>query len=181
LDTQAVLMAIKSKFPNTEKRQLGLLMTDEQKIARLSEWDNEDFEIMLKICEEHGITSWYELALKLAKELYTEPKKKGRKTKWMDYEKGVLVVEVERLLDDKKTIESACYQLSKIEPWKSFVETKDDVTTSPDPGEVLRKIYIAFKNDKWAETFRLAYLGLEATNKIDKWEQRVLAINSGEN
>lgn len=179
-------MTIKSRFPNPEKRQLGLLMTDEQISERIAEWNNEDYEIMLKICEEHGITfgvgSWYGLALKLAKELYTEPKKKGRKTKWTDYEKGVLVVEVERLLDDKKTIESVCYHLSKIEPWKSFVETKDDDTTSPDPSEVLRKIYIAFKNDKWAGIYRLCYLSAEAANKIDDWEKnQVLAINSGEN
>jgi hypothetical protein len=98
-------MTKKSRFPNSEKRQLGLLMTDEQKVAQIAEWNNEDLEIMLKICEEHGVTSWYGLALKLAKEnkAYTEPKKKGRKTKWDDYAKGVLVVEVERLLEDKKT------------------------------------------------------------------------------
>lgn len=177
-------MIIKSRFPNSETRKLGLLMTDEQKIERIQKWDDEDFEIMLKLCEEYGVTSWYGLALKLAKQIpcYTEPKKKGRKTKWTDYEKGVLVVEVERLLDDKKTIESACYHLSKTEPWKSFVETKDDDTTSPDPSEVLRKIYIAFKNDKRAGIYRLCYLGAEAANKIDDWEKnQVLAINSGEN
>jgi hypothetical protein len=174
-------MTIKSRFPNSEKRKLGLLMTDEQKIERIQKWDDEDFEIMLKLCEEHGVTSWYGLALKLAKELYTERKKKGRKTKWDDYAKGVLVVEVERLSKDTKTIESACYQLSKIEPWKSFVEKKESSNTAPDAGAALNEQYADFKNDKWAEISRNAYFYHVETNKIDEWEKQVLKINSRKN
>jgi hypothetical protein len=178
-------MAIKSRFPNPETRRLGLLMTDEQNQELQRQWAIEDCKILEQIREEYNIPigehAYFLLAMQLAKELYKEPKKKGRKIKWKDYEKGFLVVEVERLLNDKKTIESACYQLSRIEPWKSFVEKKDDDTTSPDPSEVLRKIYIAFKNDKWAEISRSFYSYHVETNKIDEWEKQVLAINSGEN
>jgi hypothetical protein len=175
-------MTIKSRFPNSETRKLGLLMTDEQKIERIQKWNDEDFEIMLKLCEEHGVTSWYELALKLAKECYKEPKKKGRKTKWTDYEKGVLVVEIERLSKDKKNdIKSAAKKLSRREPWKSFVEAKNDDASSPDPAETLRKEYNAFRNNKWAKTFRDAYSYYVDTNKIDEWEKQVLEINLGEN
>lgn len=174
-------MAIKSRFPNPETRRFGLLMTDEQINEQIAKWNNEDLEIMLQICEEHGITSWYELALKLAKELYTEPKKKGRPKKWDDYAKGILAVEVERLLENKQTIESACYQLSKIEPWKSFVEKKESSNTTSDAGAALHEQYADFKNDKWAEISRGYYSYHVATNKIDEWEKLVSEINSRKN
>ena len=178
-------MKIKARFPHPETRRLEILMTDEQINERIAEWNEEDYKIMLKLCEEHGIFAhmggWYGLALKLAKELYTDTKKRGRKTKWNDYTKGILVVEVERLLKNKKGIESACYQLSKIEPWKSFVETKEISDTTPDAGAALHEQYADFKNNKWAEIHRDAYFYHEATNKIDEWDKMVLEINSGKN
>ncbi|HEY8036488.1 MAG TPA: hypothetical protein VIF37_12980 [Methylobacter sp.] len=163
------------KFPPYEKRLPGLLPSPDD-LDRFKKYENEDMLRMQTLCFKHGIqespSMWYDLALILARELYPERKKAGRKSKWTDLNKCYVVVEIERMMGGGvKTVDSAAYQLSKKEPWRSFIETKDLDTTSADPGEVLRKIYFSTHKDKWADMWRDAFCYHELTGSIDLWDK----------
>lgn len=147
---------------------------------RLKKYSEEDNAKLLLLCQHYGIQAspimFYELALALARELYPELKKRGRKSKWTALNKGALVVEVERLVrpnNQAHGVEWACNQLAKREPWASFLETKEGDTIDPDPAEALRKIYFNFRGDKWAGISRDAFKKYEQTNAIAEWEKHV--------
>ena len=92
--------------------------------------------------------------------------------------KGVLVVEVEQLMrcnDPTHGVEWACKQLSKREPWTSFLEAKESGTIGPDPAESLRQIYFDFRDDKWAHVFRDVFRKMhEHDGAIQEWENCVI-------
>lgn len=142
-------------------------------------WD-DDYSKLLLLCQHYGIRSspsmFYELALALARELYPEAKKRGRKSKWTTLNQGALVVEIERIVEPNDTAHGVAWaanQLAKREPWKSFLEMKDSDDTNPNPAEALRKVYYNFKTDKWAKVMRDAFGWHQQTNTIDAWEMKV--------
>ncbi len=95
---------------------------------------------------------------------------------------GVLVVEVERLTvegDPSHGISWACDQLAKREPWRRFVEAKDDSGFGPDPGEALRQIYTGARDTAWATAFRKAFKFHEWKNALPEWEAMVSEVSSG--
>lgn len=137
----------------------------------------EDHSKLLLLCEHYDIQArssmFYELALALAREIYPEPRKRGRKSKWTELNQGALVVEVERLAnpdDPAHGVERACEQLSRREPWKSFLESKESELTSPDPAEALRKVYYDFRADEWAAVMRDAFKWHKHQGTIGEWE-----------
>ena len=118
---------------------------------------------------------FYQLSLALAREMYPEPKKRGRPSKWTSVNKGVLVVEIERLIDNDDQfhgIEWACAQLAKREPWVSFLETKDGDFVA-DPAEALRQVYFASRSDKWATVARGSFKYHEYMGTVDTWDKEV--------
>jgi hypothetical protein len=140
---------------------------------------DEEHSKLLLLCEHYGIETspqmFYLLALELARELFPERKKRGRKTKWNALNCGILVAEVERVKRDDKThgVEWACKQLAKREPWRSLLEAKETVNSTPDPAEALRKIYYEFRNEKWATIFRDAFAIHNQRGDIAEWERKV--------
>ncbi len=173
------------RFQSDETRKPGLLaaaLGDDGSLGdRLKKYSEEDSGKLQLLCQHHGIQAspimFYELALALAREIYPEPKKRGRKSKWTALNKGALVVEVERLVrpnDLAHGVEWACKQLSKREPWASFLEAKEGGTLSPDPAEALRQIYFDFRGDKWSTVSRDAFKMYEHEGAIEQWENGVI-------
>lgn len=167
-------------FPPKEARPFGLLMSDDDCREQSVKWAEEDHSKLLLLCRQYGIQEgpymFYELALALARELYPDPKKRGRKSKWTILNRGALVVEIERLTkndDPGHGIAWAAKQLAKREPWKSFLEIKEANTTNPDSAEALRKAYYDFKNDKRAGITRKAFKWHEYNDTIAEWEREV--------
>lgn len=173
-------MAKKITFQDPKSRRVGLLCDDEGISRQIKEWVDDDHGKLLMLCKHYGIKEdvgmFYQLALTLAREIYPEPKKRGRKSKWTILIKGVLVVEVERLMrpdDPAYGVEWACTQLSKREPWASFIEKKESGTLAPDPTEALRQTYYDFRNDPWANISRDAFRMHEHERTITEWDKRV--------
>lgn len=172
-------------FPSEETRKPGLLsaaLRDDGSLRdHLNKYGEEDHSKLLLLCRRYGIQAspvmFYELALALARELYPEPKKRGRKSKWTMLNKGALVVEIERLAkpdDPAHGVEWACKQVAKREPWKSFLEVKESTGTNPDPAESLRKVYYDFRTDKCAVVMRKAFNWHEWEGGIEEWEKQVI-------
>ena len=171
-------------FQSEETRKPRLLAAalrdDGSFVDRIKKYSEEDNDKLLLLCRHYGIQAspfmFYELALALAREIYPEPKKRGRKSKWTLRNKGVLVVEVERRVRQDKPeygVAWACSQLAKIEPWASFLEKKEGVTLNPDPAEALRQIYFDFRGDDWAEISRKKFREYKREGAIAKWEEQV--------
>ena len=171
-------------FQGLDKRKPRLLaaaLRDDGSLSeRIKEYSEQDSAKLQQLCRYYGIQSspsmYYELALALAREIYPEPKKVGRKSKWTTLNQAALVVEVERLMrpnDPAYGAEWACKQLAKREPWASFIEEKESRTSSPDPAEALRKKYFNFRNDKLANVFRDTFKEHEHRGLIDEWEKKV--------
>lgn len=167
-------------FQPLDERHIGLLMDEAAIHKQCADWANEDHAKLMMLCQHYGIQAspimFYELALALAREIYPEPKKRGRKSKWTALNKGALVVEVERLVrpdDPAHGVEWACKQLSKRKPWASFLEAKEGGTLGPDPAEALRQIYFDFRGDKWAKVARDAFKMYEREGAIAEWEKQV--------
>lgn len=166
-------------FPASETRRLGLLMDEAAGQEKVAEWVKEDQSKLLLLCQHYGIQTnpfmFYELALALARKLYPEPKKRGRKSKWTALNQGALVVEIERLTipnDPARGVNWACTKLAKREPWESFLETKEGDTT-PDPAEALRQVYYDFKDNKWAAVMRDAFKMREHEDTVSEWDEQV--------
>lgn len=167
----------KPLFASAESRKLGLLLSTAQSLEQIRAWRNEDDQKLLFLCHHYEISTgpdmFKELALVLARELYPEEKKRGRKSKWVEAIKAVLVVEIERLVKPHNAnfgVEWACKQLAKREPWKSFLEIKESEVSSVDPAEALRKVYFNFRANLWVKTARGAFLYHEQEGDIDGWE-----------
>lgn len=172
------------KFQSEETQKPGLLaaaLKDDGSLQeRLMNFCEEDHAKLLLLSQHHGIkespSMFYQLALALAREIYPEPKKRGRKSKWTALNQGALLVEIERLAspgDPAHGVVWACQQIAKREPWKSFLEIKESATTSPDPTEALRKVYYDFRTDKWASVMRDAFKMYEHENRVSEWDEQV--------
>jgi hypothetical protein len=177
------MMSKKITFQDPESRSIGLLATEEQTEKETLQWAIDDYEKLVLLCQRYGIKAspnmFFELSLALARELYPEPKKRGRKSKWNYFSKAVLVVEVERLIkpnDPAHGVEWACKQLAKREPWKSFLEAKESGTLGPNPAEALRKIYFDFRGEIWVEIYRELHSMYEHKGEMAEWKKKVFDV-----
>ena len=109
---------------------------------------------------------------------FQEEKKRGRKKKWNDEVRACLVadiVRVQSLSDRNISVRSAANILSKKEPWKSFIESKEDSLIS-DPGEILRQIYSESKNSRWVNIYTNYMRQLVNDNRETEWIMEVSSI-----
>lgn len=165
-----------------EPRILGLLTSDEVKKKR-AKWVEEDFAKLRLLCKHYGIqesvSMYVQLSLALAQEVvpaFKEKVKRGRKTKWDDFAKGCLVVEIERLIKPNSRAHGpkwAATQLAKREPWKSFIKANEADATTPNPAEVLRKNYEEFKNHWLAKVMRDAFGWHEHEGTVAEWDREL--------
>lgn len=168
-----------------EPRILGLLLTSDEVKKKTDKWVEEDFAKLRLLCKHYGIqesvSMYVQLSLALAREIvpaFKEKVKRGRKTKWNDFAKGSLVVEIERLIKPKSKAYGptwAAAQLAKREPWKSFIKANDADATNPNPAEVLRKNYEEFKNHLMAKTMRGAFGWHKHEGTVAEWDRWIVA------
>ena len=88
----------KIAFTDPKDRQVGLLATIEEESELRANWAKEDIEKLYLLGEQYNLSAidprfFQMLALELARELYPEPKRRGRKSKWTD---------LNRAADDRK-------------------------------------------------------------------------------
>jgi len=87
---------------------------------------------------------WFYLSLKLAQLRYPEPKKAGRKIKWDEQNRKLLLFELSKKIkpeEETRAINKACKQLVKIEPWITLLKNTDN------PSEALRVQYYEAKKE----------------------------------
>lgn len=187
------MLAKKSEFKGrlTESmppRRFGLLMNEEEMRKKSAEWHKEDMKNLLLLCDHYGIKekendlliAFFKLSLALAKELavpaFVEQKPRGRKKKWTEFNKAILVAEVERVMEPNNPqygVSWATAQLAKKEPWRSFVGSNEEALGS-DPSEVLRQIYYESKETFWASVTRDACrYHMEGYAPMEEWKKTV--------
>lgn len=173
----------KPTFIDPEDRQIGLLMTESQKEALSRKWVEEELENLLLLGESHGLERgdehfFYKLSLVLARQLHPRPRKRGRKLKWTDSVKGILVVEIERRIKPqgakrKTPLKKVCSDLSKTPPWCNAIQTREGGFLGPNPGVVLEKIYLEARSARWTEDTRRAFKYHALTEDLEGWEKWV--------
>jgi hypothetical protein len=164
-------------------RIVGLISSDETRSQKAQEWASEDFAKLRLLCKHYGIEenegSFLALSLALARDFvegFKEEEPVGRKTKWTDLNKGVLVVEVERLAvpgSKSKGVKWACAQLAKQRPWRDFVSSNEG-TYSSDPAEALRKTYFGFRMNPWARIATDAFRYHQCEGTVAAWNKFVI-------
>ena len=164
---------------------IGLLTSEtniQKKIARRA---NELNAKLIHLMAHYGIDDrspqcWKSLALLLAMEFVDGFKELspqgGRPIKWGDYERGVLVVEIERLQKAEGiSATKAAKELSSKEPWCSALSKWEDGKSSfgADRGEALRKIYSEAKRSRYSKSIRKSYCFHVENGDIRGWERAV--------
>ena len=148
-------------------------------------WTLDDHDMLPGLCRRYGIpdgpTQWYELALALAREL--APKVRGRRDKWSRWIDGILVVEIERLVQLGSRRRSAAWatrELAERRPWLDFLtrvdadpENRDEAPQ--DPAESLRRRYSHVRHTRLADLFRAEFDRCEREGRVAEWDARVLA------
>ena len=169
--------------PGTGNRTLSLLDDESEKEARFCEWAKQDIEDLYTLCTiykiESGPHQFMALALELARQLFSTKDKRGRKTKWDDHARGLLVVEMERLIVPGSKPHGptwAAEQLATREPWRSLLDTASDGFNAPNPAEAIRKQYAIAKNDKWAAVYRDAYRYHETQGELEDWHATIMDL-----
>ena len=162
-------------------------MSDDQQRERIKEWRQEDVANLLLLIDHYGIEesdlmlALVKLSIALAKDLgvpaFTELKKRGRSKKWDEYARGILVADVERIMElYEQTVSWATNHLAQKEPWKTFVEENEGALDS-DPGEVLRQIYYGAKDINFAMVARKSCkYQLEIEGSAEGWERDIANI-----
>lgn len=179
-------------FPDPETRKLSLLDLRETTLETLTDWERDDLERMNLLREELGVPEmadkeamWFQVALALARRLKRAPKSKGRDPKWTDLVRGVLVVEVDRIVEGKRfgaSVSQACSDLAKKLPWRDFLEQIDSKrASSSDPKEALRKQYQEGRRTTWLKAVRAAYLMHRETNTLQEWDDFVNSVVRNKN
>jgi hypothetical protein len=165
-------------------RPIGYLASEEQRAKWSEDWAAEDLGKLDALREHYGIEpgphQYMALSLAMAREFvpgFQEEAKKGRPAKWDSVTKGILVVEVRRLVVPRTAQGPtwACKQLASQKHWADFLEGKDAaVILSTEPAEALRQIYQSFRNDRFANVAWDAYRWHRQTDTLEEWETFVV-------
>lgn len=128
-----------SRFHHQNTLTKYALSGDSESFGEAIRADQKALEALLEI---FGLSDdpqkYYKLALRLARMLYPEPKKRGRKSTWSPLRRLQVVTLIEEKIDPSdpaKGISWACRQLANKEPFLS------------ESAEVLRKVYHNTKKD----------------------------------
>lgn len=171
----------KVRFVRPQDRSIGLLLSHEEESQLRKNWAEEDDEKINLLGASLGHNPddpnfFKDLALTLARQLYPESKKRGRTNKWTELNRGVLVVEVERLKEQSPTkspLKTVCYTLSKLEPWSAFLESQHCDSTTPDPGAILSRMYQESKTLPMTEVVRTVYRIHRERGSLSDWAKFV--------
>jgi hypothetical protein len=171
----------KIRFVRPQNRSIGLLSSKEEESQLRKKWAQEDDEKINLLGESFGLNPddpefFKDLALTLARHFYPESRKRGRANKWTELNRGVLVVEVERLKEQSPTkspLKTLCYALSEMRPWSDFLERQRCDSTTPDPGAVLTRMYQDSKTLPMTKALRTVYRVHRERGSLSDWEKFV--------
>jgi hypothetical protein len=148
-ETEPTISQFPFKFPPVCRGK----KSKRRSLSKLQVPDQPEIEhLLLRSLAEHlkiakGEFMWFELALRLARELMPEPMLQGAPLKWTANLSIGLIGEVHRNMvpcDKSKKISYACKQLSAQQPWATLIESE----SNQDRAETMRKRYHALKRDK---------------------------------
>jgi hypothetical protein len=179
------------QFPSIEQMQPpGLLARD----SDVDEWAARraaEDEAQLELLREHygippGPAQWQLLALALAREFCSAPRPTST-VKWSPLIDGILVVEIERLVEPgnrKRSATWAARELAGRQPWGDFLAKADADPEDPDeapkdPAESLRRRYSRVRHSKEMPMFRKAFAHYEWEKTVAEWDAMVAAILRG--
>jgi hypothetical protein len=181
-----------TKFPgaldaNRAPRRSGPLdpNADENHAA----WAVEDHRNLHLLLQHYGIEEgpdqYYFLAIRLAGETvpcFQEKAREGRPRKWDDYALGVLVVEVDRIIEAGATQELASREIAKRKPWNQMLEQwEEGKGFGPDPGDAILTQYKKGRKIRWSEVLREAFNFHETTGTVHEWDANILRDIPGNN
>ena len=166
-----------------EPRYVPLLGGEEHREEVFRRWVDEDHEKLMLLADEMRIPNderrLYALALALARKHCIGFQQRVPRGKWTKLTLGFLVVEIERLTDDKRkipghTVTWAAGVLAGRPEWKKFLRgNKNPGEALCDPGEALRVQYQWFYRNRGATVFRGAFNLHELNNTLEEWDARV--------
>mgnify|MGYP001239217946 CR=1 FL=1 len=166
---------MKKRFPRPEVRSfVGGLKPRVDETQRMKDIFMEDLMIMVELLKEYDIPAddphcWYWLALRLAKEKYTEPKGKGRPSKWKSLSiKTLLYMEMKHCMEQNPrfNVGMAAKKLAKFKHWQNFIESKDDDNTTPNPAMIIREQFDPLKKSSSLNSY---YQELKSTNQLEEF------------
>lgn len=119
----------------------------------------------------------FDLCIAMGRKLHPKKPLTGRPKIWTDEIKGILVVEMERLLKNNPgfSVEHAIKQLSKKKPWISFIKTN---SSSGDRADVIKQYYYESKDKKNTQRIRDAYELLVKIDSQDLWENTLALLEN---
>ncbi|MFH1217816.1 MAG: hypothetical protein V1706_15075 [Pseudomonadota bacterium] len=104
---------------------------------------------------------------------FVKPKKRGVATKWQNFQGAALVVEVDRLIAESRSLKEAAKELAQEEPWCSFIRTNESQSL---PGETVERYYKKFKNTLRVKFLQNRYQDYFKENNINEWHQFIKEI-----
>jgi hypothetical protein len=175
-------------FPSVEQTQPpGLLARDSDVAEWAAHCAAEDGARLERLRKHYriapGPAQWQLLALAMAREFYAAPKPTST-VKWSPLIEGVLVVEIERLVEPgnrKRSATWAARELAERQPWGDFLAKADADPEDPeeapkDPAESLRRRYSRVRHSKKMLMFRKAFAHYEWEKTVAEWDAEVVAI-----
>ncbi len=115
---------------------IGLLAPETEKSELNNAITREKYRRMILLFDAHGVSygDWENLCFALAEShvpgLKTAKGKSGRKQKWCDYDRAMLVIAVDKT--GLENISKATEELSQMEPWKSMLVATNGAATLRD-------------------------------------------------
>ena len=159
-------------------RRLPLLVDEEQQLAIIKGWEQEDHDQLGLLADDLGIADdpsrWYRLALALARKHEPAFKERAPQVKWTPVIRGLLVVAIERLTGDKRLTGKRPDNPSHTATWAAgILATRPEwlgfLHGGGDP-EALRVQYSKFHGDIWARLCRDAFKLHQLQGTIAEWD-----------
>jgi hypothetical protein len=158
-------------------------------LALQARYDDEDARKLILLCEHYGIelgpNALPDLAVALAEDFvpaFKDKAKPGPSAKWTRLSAGMLVAEMDELIDPKAKSRGpkwAAKELAKRHPWRHFLRRNSAGATSDfDPGEALRQQYERFKGTPQARQWKEVRARIKENDELWVWERmkRMLRI-----
>lgn len=151
----------------------------EVEAAFTDDWEAiKEWIIQYQIDESNPIAiQLFDLCIAMGRKLHPQKVTVGRPKIWTDEIKGILVVEMERLLQKNPSfsVEQATKILSKKKPWISFIGSN---ASSGDRAEVIKQHYYTSKDKKNTQRIRNVYESLVNIDSEDLWEKTLALLEN---
>lgn len=169
-------------FSHMTAKVSAIISKNDQELESLHKKEQDELidniEKLHVLFDHYGIdpndpNKYMTLSIELARALYPKPAKRGRKNKWSPEIETILVIEMERLIGQKKTITNAAKILSEKAAWREFIEAHSSSDSNPNPIEVLRTQYTNCQKESYIKENRPQFEKMEQT-ALDGWKKLLM-------